>query len=103
MIPVDQVLTGTNKRLILQMKELYALAEYEIEKTLLWALDEQNKLNKNEFKEACHDLFLAKQQTRSEEHTSELQSRFDLVCRLLLETKKKTNQSQANVKIKSLV
>src|SRR5699024_12301523 len=30
---------------------------------------------------------------RSEEHTSELQSRFDLVCRLLLEKKKKT---QAN-------
>src|SRR5699024_12686367 len=30
-------------------------------------------------------------QDRSEEHTSELQSRFDLVCRLLLEKKKKTN------------
>src|SRR6266704_6212003 len=30
---------------------------------------------------------------RSEEHTSELQSRFDLVCRLLLEKKKKTNKS----------
>src|SRR5699024_12878556 len=28
---------------------------------------------------------------RSEEHTSELQSRFDLVCRLLLEKKNKTN------------
>src|SRR5699024_12127933 len=28
---------------------------------------------------------------RSEEHTSELQSRFDLVCRLLLEQKKHTN------------
>src|SRR5699024_11364023 len=27
---------------------------------------------------------------RSEEHTSELQSRFDLVCRLLLEKKNKT-------------
>src|SRR5438067_13086181 len=27
---------------------------------------------------------------RSEEHTSELQSRFDLVCRLLLEKKKKS-------------
>src|SRR5699024_12868933 len=27
---------------------------------------------------------------RSEEHTSELQSRFDLVCRLLLEKKKRT-------------
>src|SRR5699024_11803337 len=29
--------------------------------------------------------------TRSEEHTSELQSRFDLVCRLLLEKKNTTN------------
>src|SRR5438067_3789941 len=29
--------------------------------------------------------------TRSEEHTSELQSRFDLVCRLLLEKKKAAN------------
>src|SRR5699024_12404568 len=31
--------------------------------------------------------------TRSEEHTSELQSRFDLVCRLLLEKKKQKNKS----------
>src|SRR5699024_11367331 len=31
---------------------------------------------------------------RSEEHTSELQSRFDLVCRLLLE-KKKTSSARA--------
>src|SRR5699024_12360007 len=30
-------------------------------------------------------------QKRSEEHTSELQSRFDLVCRLLLEKKKITD------------
>src|SRR5699024_11220533 len=30
---------------------------------------------------------------RSEEHTSELQSRFDLVCRLLLEKKKRKNNS----------
>src|SRR5699024_11772491 len=29
---------------------------------------------------------------RSEEHTSELQSRFDLVCRLLLEKKNKSTQ-----------
>src|SRR6202046_5957483 len=33
---------------------------------------------------ACSDSALP---TRSEEHTSELQSRFDLVCRLLLEKK----------------
>src|SRR5699024_11345316 len=31
----------------------------------------------------------AQKHLRSEEHTSELQSRFDLVCRLLLEKKKK--------------
>src|SRR5690349_23639997 len=31
---------------------------------------------------------------RSEEHTSELQSRRDLVCRLLLEKKKKKNSKQ---------
>src|SRR5438874_3361504 len=31
---------------------------------------------------------------RSEEHTSELQSRRDLVCRLLLEKKKKQNKKQ---------
>src|SRR5699024_12543977 len=31
---------------------------------------------------------------RSEEHTSELQSRFDLVCRLLLEKKKGNDQGE---------
>src|SRR5256884_6749770 len=33
--------------------------------------------------------------TRSEEHTSELQSRLHLVCRLLLEKKKQTSSSQS--------
>src|SRR5690349_24054563 len=36
--------------------------------------------------------------TRSEEHTSELQSRRDLVCRLLLEKKKKKKQKVINVR-----
>src|SRR5207247_10874267 len=35
--------------------------------------------------------------SRSEEHTSELQSRVDLVCRLLLEKKKKNRYSRHNV------
>src|SRR5437868_12714098 len=35
---------------------------------------------------------------RSEEHTSELQSRFDLVCRLLLEKKKKNKKHNTNPK-----
>src|SRR5699024_11293992 len=34
------------------------------------------------------DALTAERAVRSEEHTSELQSRFDLVCRLLLEKKK---------------
>src|SRR2546422_5675401 len=33
---------------------------------------------------------------RSEEHTSELQSRLHLVCRLLLEKKKKTERTQSS-------
>src|SRR2546422_7602674 len=35
---------------------------------------------------------------RSEEHTSELQSRLHLVCRLLLEKKKKKKNTQADFK-----
>src|SRR5438067_10388985 len=34
--------------------------------------------------------------SRSEEHTSELQSRFDLVCRLLLEKKKKKDNNRGD-------
>src|SRR5204863_6433912 len=41
---------------------------------------------------ARHSLLAA--QPRSEEHTSELQSRRDLVCRLLLEKKKLTANSR---------
>src|SRR2546427_6201961 len=37
-------------------------------------------------------LFAEKRQQRSEEHTSELQSQSNLVCRLLLEKKKKKNK-----------
>src|SRR2546422_3314146 len=36
---------------------------------------------------------------RSEEHTSELQSRLHLVCRLLLEKKKKKNKAQKRCKM----
>src|SRR2546422_3304895 len=40
-----------------------------------------------------HDRYRLKKFWRSEEHTSELQSRLHLVCRLLLEKKKKTNEN----------
>src|SRR2546428_3586328 len=42
-----------------------------------------------------HFAALEHGEVRSEEHTSELQSRSDLVCRLLLEKKKKTNVNTA--------
>src|SRR5690349_25121753 len=42
--------------------------------------------------EPPHGGRLVERGQRSEEHTSELQSRRDLVCRLLLEKKKKKNE-----------
>src|SRR5699024_11463067 len=47
-------------------------------KTILQMLDEHRLVR----------LILILRHVRSEEHTSELQSRFELVCRLLLEKKK---------------
>ncbi|MGF7014332.1 replication initiation and membrane attachment family protein [Ornithinibacillus bavariensis] len=57
MIPYRRVLTTENKRIITQMMHLYGLAEYEVEKCVLWALTDENYLDIDEFKEACHDTF----------------------------------------------
>ncbi|TFJ93922.1 replication initiation and membrane attachment family protein [Lentibacillus salicampi] len=62
MIPVRKVLTAANKKLMSQMLTLYDLAEFEVEKAVLWALTDENTLAAKEFKEACHDLFQAKHQ-----------------------------------------
>src|SRR5438270_7181033 len=48
-------------------------------------------------------LFPVTMRTRSEEHTSELQSQSNLVCRLLLEKKKKKKRKNTTVKCKQLV
>src|SRR5690349_22808328 len=42
----------------------------------------------------AHRRLRSDRAARSEEHTSELQSRRDLVCRLLLEKKKQKNRAQ---------
>ena len=60
MIPVNKVLTVDNKKLISEMMFLYDLATYEVEKSILWALTEENILDNEEFKMACHDLFKTK-------------------------------------------
>src|SRR6266496_5033821 len=51
--------------------------------------DPANPLRRHERLSALHAFEYGAQAARSEEHTSELQSRRDLVCRLLLEKKKK--------------
>ncbi|SET44333.1 replicative DNA helicase loader DnaB [Oceanobacillus limi] len=61
MIPVKNVLTKNNKRVMNQMMVLYDLAMHEIEKSLLWALTDENTLNIDEFINACHDTFKSKQ------------------------------------------
>src|SRR5690625_6674583 len=45
-----------------------------------------------------NSLLSRRRQTRSEEHTSELQSRGHLVCRLLLEKKKKDGRNNRRTK-----
>lgn len=60
MIPIQNVLTERNREIISQLTHLYDLETYEVEKSLLWALTDENTLNVAEFKEACHDLFRAK-------------------------------------------
>src|SRR5699024_12126032 len=44
-------------------------------------------------RDCIHYKFTPLKYYRSEEHTSELQSRFDIVCRLLLEKKKKNHST----------
>src|SRR5258707_11863260 len=56
----------------------------------------QNMTLENEFRRALQVLAGAHDVQRSEEHTSELQSRQYLVCRLLLEKKKKSRPNSAN-------
>src|SRR5438309_5808726 len=44
-----------------------------------------------------------RRKVRSEEHTSELQSQFHLVCRLLLEKKKKNNKDKHNKTVQQMI
>ena len=60
MIPVNKVLTETNRKIIAQLMQLYDLETYELENALLWALTDENTLDIEQFRAACHDLFQAK-------------------------------------------
>lgn len=60
MLPVDKILTEKNKRIISQLVQLYDLETYEIEKSVEWALTEENRLDIEQFKAVCHDVFQTK-------------------------------------------
>lgn len=60
MIPSEKILTSENKQLIVQIMKLYELESHEIEKSILWALTDENTLHTEEFKNACHDVFKSK-------------------------------------------
>lgn len=62
-IPISRVLTETNERIITQVANLYDLELYEIEKALHWALTDENTLDIEQFKGACHDFFKNKENT----------------------------------------
>src|SRR5690606_40907827 len=71
--------------------------DIELVKSLSSQIGVESRYEQVDWKDHQQDLFLGKRDMaagatytkRSEEHTSELQSRENLVCRLLLEKKKK--------------
>src|SRR5699024_2522069 len=82
MIPVEKVLTHTNKDHIAQVMHLYDLDLNEVEKSVLWALTDENELDIDEFHAACHDLFKVKHNDVTIELTNKPQ----------IETKQKSSE-----------
>src|SRR2546429_7041105 len=71
--------------------------------TTLFRSQVSNRRHVKALKPFLHDLAYSRQTAyRSEEHTSELQSRLHLVCRLLLE-KKKNNLHHVNPVLHTLL
>src|SRR5438132_7901602 len=66
-----------------QLPRLSSHPVEEVRNTDAWVMGQDNSVA------GLHDALLKMLNDRSEEHTSELQSHSDLVCRLLLEKKKK--------------
>src|SRR5699024_11498073 len=69
----------------------YMIKEIDEQPAVLRRLVQEYQNDQHEFEidtDLTDDLLNTERVYRSEEHTSELQSRFDLVCRLLLEKKK---------------
>ncbi len=57
MLPAQEILSQKHRKVITQLSLLYNLATYELEKAILWSMNDQNELILSELKEACHDLY----------------------------------------------
>ncbi|MFD2926190.1 replication initiation and membrane attachment family protein [Halobacillus naozhouensis] len=55
MYPSEKILTGDHRRIISQLVALYNLTSSEIERAIIWAINEENELIIDELKAACHD------------------------------------------------
>src|SRR5699024_463219 len=73
-IPVTSILTDVNKRLMNQLVHLYHLQSFELEKAVEWALTEENVLDIEKLKQACHDVFKMKQNNVPTRLTSKQES-----------------------------
>src|SRR5699024_7484249 len=74
---MDEPLSNLDAKLRGQMRVEISKLHQRLETTIIYVTHDQTEA-----------MTLGTRIVRSEEHTSELQSRFDLVCRLLLEKKK---------------
>src|SRR5699024_11432249 len=73
------------KDLLQFLEDVFFGNEYFFTKKFTYSPEHHYVLKQDiEVMEMLYDI-LRNEQVRSEEHTSELQSRFDIVCRLLLE------------------
>ncbi|WP_173915876.1 replication initiation and membrane attachment family protein [Halobacillus sp. Marseille-Q1614] len=71
MYPSQKILSGINKKLIVQLASLYNLTTTEIERALTWAINDENELDVEEFKSACHDFMKKNKSTADVENTRE--------------------------------
>src|SRR5699024_11422523 len=84
---IDEILTDIQFDIVKLRNDLSREAPFpEVEETFSTIIDRLV----DDIKPLYDEL---EDKNRSEEHTSELQSRFDLVCRLLLEKKKTISNS----------
>lgn len=57
MLPFSKILSEENRRIISQMAVYYGLHTIELENSLVWALTDENELDRKEFDAACRVIF----------------------------------------------